>query len=145
MRTILGAIIVANSITVLGCQYGTGTQFDADRSESVSYISANEFPATVAGENGVVLVEFCVPIGCFRCDEMREQVDRMATDERERLEVRRVNLNQYPALANELGVSVCPSYIAFRNGEEVFRAAYPTSSDLIVAGLDESLSDSSAE
>ena len=144
MRTILSLAIIT-AFLATGCQNATVIQTDTPAVESVSYITAEEFTATVAGEGDVVLVEFCVPIGCFRCDQMREQIDRLASNERERLTIRRVNLNQQPALARQLGVSVCPSYIAFRHGEEVFRVAYPTSSDLIVAGLNESLRNSSAE
>lgn len=107
--------------------------------ESIAYISADEFASTVAEESDVVLVEFCVPVGCFRCDEMRPQIDRLAAEQGDRLTIRRVNLNQEQALTSRLGVSVCPTYVAFRDGKEVFRAAYPTSADLIVAGVDEFL------
>jgi len=144
MRNILFLTIIAVFLAS-GCQDATRSQSDAPAVESVSYVTADEFAATVAAEGDVVLVEFCVPVGCFRCDELREQIDRLASDKRDRLTVRRVNLNQQPALAKQLGVAVCPSYIAFRGGEEVFRAAYPTSADLIVAGLDASLRNLSAE
>ena len=76
---------------------------------------------------------------------MREPIDRLASDRREGLKVRRVNLNRYPQLLWEFGVTGCPSYVAFRDGKEVFRAAYPTSADLIASGLDESLHDSSVD
>lgn len=145
MRIILNVAVMALLFVLLGCQ-GTATSTEeADPDSIVPYISANEVADTLAANARLLLVEFCVPVGCFRCDEMREQIDQLASDERERLTIRRVNLNEQPALARQLGISVCPSYIAFRDGQEVFRAAYPTSSDLIVAGLDESLRNSSAE
>ena len=147
MRTFFGMGIFSTFLAMAGCQDVPPTQVDARAkepfpyvsAESVPYISAEEFAAAVASDGPAVLVEFCVPAGCFRCDEMRGQIDQLATNERERLMVRRVNLNQQPALARQIGVAVCPSYVVFRDGEEVFRAAYPTSADLIMAGLDESL------
>ena len=145
MRTIVSVAIIAPFMATAGCHERGPTQPDARAEESVSYISADEFATTVAGESDVVLVEFCVPVGCFRCDEMRPQIDRLAAEQRDRLTIRRVNLSQEPALTSRLGVSVCPSYVAFRDGEEVFRAAYPTSADLIVAELDKCFHDAQAE
>lgn len=145
MQFVLTAACLVLAIFATGCEDASRIKSEAGPESSVSYITADEFADTVAAESNLVLVEFCVPAGCFRCDEMRAPVDQLASDERERITIRRVNLNQHPALARQLGVSVCPSYIAFRDGEEVFRAAYPTSADLIVAGLDESLRNSTAE
>ncbi|MCA9188332.1 MAG: thioredoxin family protein [Pirellulaceae bacterium] len=144
MRSILGAAITVAFLLSTGCQEETRTESDTPAVESVPYVSADEFADAVAGDDAV-LIEFCVPFGCFRCDEMCEQIDRLAASQQGELVVRRIDLNQQPAIARQFGVSVCPSYIAFRNGEEVFRTAYPTSSGLIVAGLDESLRNSSAE
>jgi thioredoxin-like negative regulator of GroEL len=105
---------------------------------AVPYIGAAELTNMLNSDDRLLLVEFCVPRGCFRCDEMRAQIDRLASDER--IVVRRVDFNQHPELTSRLGVSVCPSYVAFHQGQEQFRAAYPTSADLIVAKLAESLS-----
>jgi thioredoxin-like negative regulator of GroEL len=76
---------------------------------------------------------------------MRNPIEQLANTERERLSIRRVDFNKHASLARQLGVSVCPSYIAFHKGKEVFRAAYPTSSDLIAAGLDAALRSASTE
>ena len=122
MRTIFGVATMAAFLAVAGCQEGTTTQPDARTDDLVSYISADEFNITVARANDLVLLEFCVPAGCFRCDEMRGQIDRLAADQRDRLMVRRVNLNQQPALVRQHGVSVCPSYIAFAMARSVPRS-----------------------
>ena len=145
MRTIVSVAIITPFVATAGCHERGSTQPDSPAEESVSYISADEFTTTVAEESDVVLVEFCVPFGCFRCDEMRPQIDRLAAEQRDRLTICRVNFSQEPALTSRLGVSVCPSYVAFRDGEEVFRAAYPTSADLIVVELDEYLRVAQAE
>lgn len=145
MRSIFSVAMSALVLAVTGCRDVPPTQPDAHAEDSVSYISVDEFSTIEDGASEVVLVEFCVPVGCFRCDEMRPQIDRLAAEQRDQLTICRVNFNQEPALTRRLGISVCPSYVAFRDGEEVFRAAYPTSADLIAAGLDESLGESSAE
>lgn len=135
------AALVMTSIAVLatlGCQLESGTRPAASVADSVAYMTVDEFAASLASKD-VLVVEFCVPTGCSRCDEMRGPIDRLASDEADRLTVRRVNLRQQPGLAWEFGVTVCPTYVAFRDGEEVFRAAHPTSAGLIAAGLEDSL------
>ncbi|MEM9660052.1 MAG: thioredoxin family protein, partial [Planctomycetota bacterium] len=82
-------------------------------------MTPDEFGALLDGDADVLLVEFCVPTGCLRCDQMREPIDRLANVRRDQLQVRRLNLSRQPALAWEFGVTVCPSYVAFRGGEEV--------------------------
>ena len=99
------------------------------------YISLQEFHSLLAESSQPVLVEFGVEIGCFRCDELRPQIERLAEQYSDRAVVRRINLNQARKLAAQLGVTVCPTYIAFVDGDERFRASYPTSGDLLAAQL----------
>ena len=145
MRSNVGIAVVVAFVAMAGCQDESKTQPGTRATSSATYMTVDEFSAALAREDGLLLVEFCVPSGCFRCDAMRQQVDKLARDRLQGLVVRRVNLNQQPQLAWEFDVKVCPSYVAFRDGEEVFRAAYPTSADLIAAGLDEALRASPAE
>ena len=126
------------SMLLLGCAWLAGCSSEPSQSSflepddaSVPYCTAAELKAALAKEDGLVLVEFCVPVGCFRCDEMRPHIDRLAHVEQDRTVVHRVDLTLERAFASQLGVTMCPSYVAFRNGEEVFRTEYPTSSDLI--------------
>ncbi len=136
MKSMARVVASASFLVMLGCQSANSTKSHVQTAESVSYITTEELSAEVAEEDGIVLVEFCVPAGCARCDRMRQPIDQLASDEQRGLTIRRVNLQQQPGLAWELGVKVCPSYIAFRDGEEVFRAEYPTSSDLIAVEID---------
>lgn len=124
---------------------GSDSRVSMSAVESSPYLSLDELGRVVSGDGEVTLVEFGVPTGCERCDRMRGPIDALANDPQQPLAVRRVNLRQYPALAWEFGVTVCPSYVAFRDGQEVFRAAHPTSADLIASGLEEALHASSAE
>ncbi|MEM8864408.1 MAG: thioredoxin family protein [Planctomycetota bacterium] len=140
------SVVAAASVgAAVGCQLSPEARTTSRPVETASFMTLDEFSAVIAGEQEVTLVEFCVPSGCFRCNEMRSAIDELATDGRQQLTVRRVNLRQYPELAWEFGVTVCPSYIAFRDGKEVFRAAHPTSADLITAKLDDQLNELGAD
>ncbi|MEN0111838.1 MAG: thioredoxin family protein [Planctomycetota bacterium] len=136
------AIVAAGWVSVIGCQASSEPQVASgprigDRDvEPAPYLTLDGLTRVVAGDGGVTLVEFCVPTGCVRCDQMRDSIERIAS---ERIAVRRFDLSRHPALAWEFGVTVCPSYVAFRDGREVFRAAHPTSADLIASGLEEAL------
>jgi thioredoxin-like negative regulator of GroEL len=99
------------------------------------YVSADELQSVLAASSRPVFVEFGVEIGCTRCDELRPQVERLAEQFADRAIVRRVNLHQARPLAAKLGVTVCPTYIAYVDGQEQFRASYPTSGDLLAAQL----------
>ncbi|MEM1305235.1 MAG: thioredoxin family protein [Planctomycetota bacterium] len=147
-------------LIVTGPQVASTTEQSVSPDEPVPYMSLEDFATTLAAttrvatteaattrahENEVLLVEFCLPAGCPSCDAMREPIDHLASDQHDLLTVRRVDLRKHPQLAWELGFNEYPTYIAFRNGEEVFRATYPTSAELIVSGLGESLRQSSAD
>lgn len=135
MRMPCKLIGVAAMTLLVGCQDTATPHIEATIESSVPYITAAELAEKMAEEDRVLLVEFCVPLGCFRCEEMQNQIDQLASDMQDRVFVCRVNLNSEHALASQLGVTVCPSYIVFEKGREVFRVAYPTSGDLIAAQL----------
>jgi thioredoxin 1 len=103
----------------------------ADRSTAAANVTANELRSLIANSNKPVLVEFGVEVGCFRCDELRPQIEKLAEQYAGRATVCRVNLHMDRQFASQLGVAVCPTYIAFVDGQERFRISYPTSGDLI--------------
>lgn len=72
---------------------------------------------------------------------MRPQVDSLIEQLGERATVCRINLNSERQLVAKLKVTVCPTYVAFVNGKELFRMAYPTSGDLLLARFLESIRD----
>jgi thioredoxin-like negative regulator of GroEL len=131
------------TVVLVGCQDVAAPQTVATPRLSVPYVTAAGLATAIAEQDRLVLIEFCVPVGCFRCDEMRPQIDRLASDKGNEIVIRRVDLNRERALAAQHGVTMCPSYIALIDGQEVFRAAYPTSGDLIYAELENALQPSS--
>lgn len=109
------------------------------RPAAAAYVPAADFKQLLTSSAEPILVEFGVETGCARCDELRPQVERLADQFSGKAKVRRINLNAERALAAQLGVTICPTYIAFVNGQEAFRTSYPTSGDLIASQLDDSI------
>ena len=136
MRPIVLLMILSGLGWLTGCQESGQPSNPELIEDALPYISSAELKAAMAEQERPILVEFCVPVGCFRCDEMRPQINQLALDKSDSIEVVRVNLNHERALAIGLGVKVCPTYIAFDNGQPVFSIAYPTSADLIASDLD---------
>lgn len=57
---------------------------------------------------------------CSRCDTMRALADRLASDRRDRISVRRVGPRPNPQSFGKLNLNACPSDVAFRGGQEAF-------------------------
>lgn len=132
-------------VALTGCQVTRSMPTVDGPAACAPFMTLDQLATALSDTEDVVLVEFCTPSGCPRCDAMRGPIDRLASDRRDRIAVRRVDLNQYPQLAWELKLSYCPCYVGFRGGQEVFRAAYPTTANLIAAELDADLHKSSAD
>lgn len=125
---LFGLVVIAGT---LGCtQVGERAPQAAPE---VPYVDGNEVARLVQSSSEPMLLEFCVPVGCFRCDEMRPSINALAKEKADSLSVLRVNLNFDRELAAEWGVTVCPTYVVIAEGREVGRTAYPTSADLVSA------------
>lgn len=131
--------VAMTTIVAAGCKNPAVQTAVTGGNRIVPYVSTAELNAKLVEEGSLVLVEFCVPSGCFRCDEMRTQIDRLASEIESEIAICRVDLNRDPVLATRFEVTMCPSYIAFIDGQEVFRIAYPTSGDLVFAKLENAL------
>ena len=138
--TLLGGVV-----WLAGCSGSTPSVSPEVDEDALPYVTAAELKTAMVEQERPLLVEFCVPVGCYRCDEMRPQVNQLALDQSDDIEVVRVNLNDERALAIQMGVTVCPSYFVFDGGQEMLRIAYPTSGDLIASQLAENLRVASAE
>ena len=125
----LVALVVVSG--TLGCMQGEDPRLSAV--PDVPYVDGTEVKRLVKNSSEPLLLEFCVPVGCFRCDDMRSSINALAKEESDRLSVFRVNLNIDRKLAAEWGVTVCPTYVVIAEGQEVNRTAYPTSADLVSA------------
>lgn len=126
-------IVLAVALAFLGCSR-SDERMGASAPE-VPYVNASELDQLTMNGKGPTLLEFCVPAGCFRCDEMRLAINALAQDEGDHVAVRRVNLNAERRLATQWGVTVCPTYVVVADGREIARAEFPTSKGLISAML----------
>ncbi|QDS99264.1 thioredoxin family protein [Adhaeretor mobilis] len=128
---------------LLGCsdKPSSVTSAASENDAPLSYLTANEFTQILRTSSQPVLVEFSVPAGCHRCEEMRPQLQTLATQLSGRAEVCSVNFNNERQVVTKLGIIVCPTYVAFENGKELFRMSHPTSGDLLLARLEESMND----
>ncbi len=130
-------------IALTGCTNSVSTQA-ALETDLVPYVTSQEFTKLLNNSSRPVLAEFSVPIGCARCDKMRPQIESLVTDLNGRAEVCRLNLNYERQLVNQLGITVCPTYVAFADGQELFRISDPTSGDMLMARLEDAASESIA-
>ncbi|MEN1681952.1 MAG: thioredoxin family protein, partial [Planctomycetota bacterium] len=133
MNCRLYAGFAASLLAAAGCQTHLQAPPVGLLAEPTPYVTLDELSGALSYDDSLVLVEFCVPVSCSRCSTMRDSIDQLASERRGRLTVRRVDLRQHPQLTWEFELATCPSYIVFRDGEEVFRASYPTSVDIIAA------------
>lgn len=129
-------VVAVSFLTVLGCQVSSKTQANIPTTVNSIFSSLDDLSASFAEEEGVFLVEFCVPSDCSHCDKIKKSINQFASNQQEGLTIHTMNLKEYPQFYWEFGVSASPSYVAFRDGEEVFRAASPTSANHVTAGLD---------
>lgn len=129
-------LLLMSTPWLVGCQNSDRSSARDSIDTTLPYLSARELHDRLAKQDGPVLVEFCVPSGCARCETMRSQVNELAQGKAKEVAVLRVDFTLDRALANQLGVTVCPSYLAFDGGQELFRISYPTSGDLLASALD---------
>ena len=109
----------------------------------VPAVMASEFSELTQSSEKPVLVEFSVTSGCFRCDAMRSQLQQLADDVKDQVQIVRMDFNANQSLAESLGATVCPSYVLFANGQPAWVQNYPTSSDLLSSRLSSELSPNS--
>ena len=134
-RYFLATSIAAAVLLLGGCQRAAEPPAPVLILSDVPFIDASVLEQRLAETDGRVLVEFCVPFGCARCDQMREEVNRLAWEHEMDADFYRVHLGSDRAFAVKHGVSVCPSYLVFQGGEPVFRSAFPTTREMLASAV----------
>lgn len=102
---------------------------------TIPIISGDDLISQVAQDTRPMVVEFGVPMGCYRCNDMRPEFDRLARMFSAEISFVRVDFNASAPLASKYGATVCPSYVVFSGGERVACYQYPTSADLLGSEL----------
>ncbi|APZ94876.1 thioredoxin domain-containing protein [Fuerstiella marisgermanici] len=78
-----------------------------------------------------VLVEFSVLSGCYRCDDMRSPIRQKAAELQQQADVVRIDFNLNHTLAQNVGATVCPSYVVYSEGKVASVRTWPTSADFV--------------
>ena len=135
MHTYVNILIsILCGLTLLsGCSESKSTKKASTRNLAppVPVVDASELKELVKSSKEPVLVEFSVMTGCFRCNDMRPQVQQLLGNLEGRAEVVRLDFHSNQALAASLGATVCPSYVFFSNGKPLWTQNYPTSGGLL--------------
>ena len=83
-------------------------------------ITTADFDQEVAQSTLPVLIDFWAP-WCGPCRAMSPTVDKVAEELSDKLKVVKMNTQDHPEKAAELGIMSIPCFIIFKGGEEVER------------------------
>lgn len=95
--------------------------------DNVQTVTAINFAQKVLGAPGPVAVEF-MSYGCSHCKKAEPFVQEAAEKLVGKVTVFRVNVPSQPALANQYGIEGTPTFVMFKNGQEVGRSEGPSPS-----------------
>ncbi|HUS52107.1 MAG TPA: thioredoxin [Candidatus Bathyarchaeia archaeon] len=83
-------------------------------------LTDNDFEAEVLKAKEPVLVDFWAP-WCGPCKLAGPAVDELAKDYQGKVKVGKLNVDDYPKIAEKYGVMSVPTIVIFKNGQEVER------------------------
>ncbi|HWL07433.1 MAG TPA: thioredoxin family protein [Planctomicrobium sp.] len=106
----------------------------------VPVVDAHEFNELIENSPEPILVEFSVLAGCFRCNDMRPQLQQLASDYKDRIQVVRMDFHLNQKLVASLGATVCPSYVLISNRLPRWVQNDPTSGGLLSNRISDELS-----
>ncbi len=76
----------------------------------------SSFEAMLAGSEQPVLVDFYAP-WCGPCQMMAGFLDQVKAQLGDRLQIVKINTDNYPAIASQHGIEALPTLVLFKNGE----------------------------
>lgn len=98
---------------------------------AVREVNRDELQQLISSSDRPVLVEFSVLSGCYRCDDMRSPIRQKAAELQQQADVVRIDFNLNQKLAQEVGATVCPSYVVYSQGQVASVRTWPTSADFV--------------
>ncbi len=127
----------SNPFGGMGSQYATNVQFGtaaangaAPVADLIKDTTTAAFTADVIQEsrNQPVLVDFWAP-WCGPCKQLTPVIERVVQSAGGRVKLVKMNIDDHPAIAGQLGIQSIPAVIAFKNGQPVdgFMGAVPES------------------
>lgn len=125
-------LILCGCMIFAGCSESVSTkETSTNKMAPVPVVNASELQELLQSSKEPVLVEFSVLTTCFRCNDMRPQVQQLLGNLNGRAEVVRIDFHSNQDLAASLGATVCPSYVFFSEGKPLWTENYPTSGGLL--------------
>ena len=94
-------------------------------------LSGDQLFDYLGSSDSPVLVEFGVDYNCPRCADNHSKVINLQKSLDGAVKVIRIDYNRNLALVNELGGTICPTYVLFNNRQPLLTRSYPFSVDLI--------------
>lgn len=95
--------------------------------------------AQLRSRAGVTLIDLWAP-WCPPCRAMAPVIDGLARSYAERAVVAKLDVDDHPEAAESLGVRSIPTFVVFKDGEEVERLVGAQSATALEAALDRALS-----
>lgn len=80
----------------------------------------NSFQELLANSSVPVLVDFYAP-WCGPCQMMASILEQVNQEMKNRLQIVKINTDNYPALASEHRIQALPTLVLFKNGQPVVR------------------------
>ena len=87
---------------------------------NVKAVNADGFDNEVLKASNPIMVDFWAP-WCGPCKMLGPIVDTLAEENKEKLDVAKVNVDENQSIAAKYGVRGIPTLIFFKNGQEVKR------------------------
>ncbi len=122
-----------NPFAQAGAQYSANVSFGGQAPEQpkgdlIKDTTTQRFSADVIQEsrNQVVLVDFWAP-WCGPCKQLTPVLEKVVTAAAGRVKLVKMNIDDHPAVAGQLGIQSIPAVIAFKDGQPVdgFMGALP--------------------
>ncbi|WP_378946612.1 thioredoxin [Mesorhizobium sp. ANAO-SY3R2] len=122
----------SNPFGGMSSQYATNVQYGGATAQPTAELIKDTTTATFAADviqesrNQPVLVDFWAP-WCGPCKQLTPVIERVVQSAGGRVKLVKMNIDDHPAIAGQLGIQSIPAVIAFKNGQPVdgFMGAVP--------------------